>query len=158
MIEVVSTIFIITIGAVGVFGLVQQTFVFTTVTPSKLTAAYLAQEGIEIARNIRDTNWLKGLAWDTGLTICQPADNKFCEADYNDSVLTPLDNPSPGTILRIRNGFYNYDGGGADSAFRRKITITPEAGNTLKVIAEVTWQERARIYKINVQENLYNWR
>ena len=146
MIEVVSTIFIITVGAVGVFGLVYQTFVFTTVAPPKLTAAYLAQEGIEIVRNIRDTNWLRGLAWDTGLTICQPADNKFC------------DNPFPGNILRRISGFYSYDGGGGASIFRRKITITPEAGNILKVIAEVTWQERTRNYKINVQENLYNWR
>ncbi len=58
LIEVIIAIFILTMGTVGAFSLIQRTIAFTSISSSRLTAAYLAQEGMEIARNIRDSNYL----------------------------------------------------------------------------------------------------
>jgi len=34
-----------------------------SINANKITAYYLAQEGLELVRNIRDSNWLQGLSW-----------------------------------------------------------------------------------------------
>lgn len=67
LIEIIVAISLLTVGAVGAFSLLQSTLAFTSISSSQLTAAYLAQEGIEIIRNIRDTNFLQGSVWDEGI-------------------------------------------------------------------------------------------
>jgi len=155
IIEVIAAIFVITIGVLAAFTVVQQ-IVFQTITvSSRLTAAYLAKEGIEIVRNIKDTNWLDPAdpPWNNGLGAGD------WEADYNDSSLTVC----PGScdfsnlrFLKINGGFYNYSSG-TDSKFKRKITITPEGADKLKVYVEILWQEKGQDRNITVQENLYDW-
>jgi len=153
LLEVLAAIFLITIGVLGTLALVQKTIAFTQITSSQFVAAYLLQEGIEIVRNIRDSNFLKirqeieGVSWNDGLTGCSGG----CEADYNDLTLTSY----AGKFLKIDGGFYNYDSG-LDTIFKRKITITPDT-NVLEVVVEVSWQERGRWHKVMAQENLYKW-
>lgn len=59
LLEVLAAIFILTMGIGGAFVLVSQTAVSSQLASAKLTASYLAQEGIENIRNIRDSNFLK---------------------------------------------------------------------------------------------------
>ena len=68
ILEVLVAIFIITTGGLAAYAMVQQ-IIFSTLSSSyRLTAAYLAKEGIETVRNIRDTNWLQGAPnWYNGL-------------------------------------------------------------------------------------------
>jgi type IV pilus modification protein PilV len=64
MLEVLVAIFVVTIGVLAVFNMVQNITVSFRANASQLTAAYLAQEGVELVRNERDNNWLQGSAWD----------------------------------------------------------------------------------------------
>lgn len=148
LIEVIIAIFILTVGTVGAFSLIQRTIALTSISSSRLTAAYLAQGGMEIVRNIRDSNYLQELSWDTGLTGCSSG----CEADYNDSALSA----DLGRFLKIDGGFYNYDIG-TDTIFKRKITLIPGV-DILEVSTEVSWQERGRSHQVTAQTKLYNWR
>ena len=73
ILEVVFSIFILSVGAFASFSLIQQSLVATSLNESKLTAYYLAQEQLEIIRNIRDNNWLlrrtdAEVSWNDGLT------------------------------------------------------------------------------------------
>ena len=154
LIEVLAAIFLITVGVMAALIVINQTTVFTQVTSSRLVASYLAQEGIEIVKNIRDSNFLKihkGIIaeehWIDGLTGCEGG----CEADYDDSGLVSADR-----YLKINGGFYNYDSG-IETAFKRKITITPDGSDILKVLVEVSWTERGRTHQVTAQENLYKW-
>jgi Tfp pilus assembly protein PilV len=148
LIETVMAIFILTVGTVGAFSLIQKTISFSSITSSRLVAAYLAQEGIEIVRNIRDTNYLQKIPWDTGLSACAAG----CEADYNDSALSSYSD----RFLKIDSAFYTYDSG-ADTLYKRKITIVPQA-NVLEVKVEVDWTERGRSHQVTAQTELYDWR
>ena len=72
LIEVLAALFVLTMGMVGVTALLTRTASFTAGVNSSLTASFLSQQGLEIARNTRDTNFLKirkGLSvqWDDGL-------------------------------------------------------------------------------------------
>ena len=152
LIEVMVAVLVMMIGVVGSFAILQKITVSTSISSSRLVAFYLAQEGIEIIRNIRDTNWIAGDNWDDGLAIC----GADCEADYKDQ-RGDLTAYGTGRYLRIEdNGFYNYDSG-AGTRFKRKITIDDSVGDTLKVSVQVEWLERGEIYTVTAQENLYKW-
>lgn len=164
VIEVIVAIFLITAGIVGVLSLITQTISSVSISRDKLIAAYLAQEGIEIVRNIRDGNWLEQrnnltLPWDDGIAPCLPA-NRPCsaefEADYDDQNLSSY----TGNPLNLENppsNMYGY-GSGTPTKFRRKITITaPAETYILQVSVLVEWEEKGKPYSVEAQENLYNW-
>ncbi|MDD5144686.1 MAG: dockerin type I domain-containing protein [Candidatus Pacebacteria bacterium] len=72
LIEVVIAIFFLTVGVGGCFALIQQVSASNSLNKSKFEAFYLAQEGVEIVRNIRDNNWLEsrddpGILWTEGI-------------------------------------------------------------------------------------------
>jgi hypothetical protein len=162
LLEAVIGIFIIVVGLVGGLSAVLQIVSLSSVSSGRLTAAYLAQEGIEIIRNIRDTNWLEARTatstpWDEGLTGCAAG----CVADYNHSYgPNPTDPNLPaysGQSLNIGgSGFYGYAAGTA-TTFKRKITIQKPASDRLEVTVEVTWTEKGKPYSFSTKENLYNW-
>lgn len=68
IIEVLMAVFILTIGILGAFAAVQMIITFTSGIAFRLQAVYLAQEGIENIRNIRDSNWLAQAVWDRGIS------------------------------------------------------------------------------------------
>ena len=151
LIEVLTAIFLIVAGLIGALSIISQTISFTSLSSSKLVANYLAQEGIETVRNIRDGNWLEQNSWTEGLL-----DGDW-QADYNDSALSPYNDDQ---YLKIDNeGFYNYESGN-NTKFRRKITIvqdTDEGNPRLKVSVLVEWQQIGSPHKVTAQEYLYNW-
>lgn len=162
LLESLVAIFLLTFGIGGAFVLVSQTAISSQLTESRLEAIYLAQEGIEIVRNLRDANFLKiykgfGGTWLDGLGNCQAG----CERDYDDTAFSPFS----GRYLKIGGGFYNYDLG-QDTFFKRKIIISefadldsPPDGvdDRVKVSVEVSWSERGSPHKITLQDFIYKW-
>ena len=57
--EMIAAVFVVNLGIMADFSLLTQSITYINTTASSLTATYLAQEGVEIARNIRDSNFLK---------------------------------------------------------------------------------------------------
>lgn len=155
LIEVVIAISVLTLGIGGSFVLIQQTLAAASLSQSKLIAAYLVQEGIEIVRNIRDSNWLQGNSWDDKLINCDPC----CEVDYkttNSITSFAFCDDENLNYLFIEDGFYSYSAFGSQTPFKRKITITER--DYLEVKVEVFWKERGRTHNIEAIEHLYNWK
>lgn len=153
LLEMIIVIFVILVGLTGASSLITQTINSMANYSSKLIAAYLGQEGIEIVRNIRDGNWLEQRTatttpWNDGLSAGD------WEIDYNDSQLTSY----TGRALKVGyDGFYNYETG-TTTSFKRKITITPSGDDILKISVQIQWEERGVSRQIVVQGNLYKWR
>ena len=73
ILEVMVAIFVITIGVISAFNVAQNITLFSRANSSRLTATYLAQEGIELVRNQRDNNWIQGAAsWDNSIVPSGP--------------------------------------------------------------------------------------
>lgn len=157
VIEVIVATFILLVAIVGSYSVFTQIFMATSSTSDRLVAAYLAQEGIEVIRNIRDTSWINSSDWGSMFTIC----NNGCQADYKTGIpgnfigsLTPYN----GDYLNIdANGFYTYENGTA-TKFKRKITVTPSGADRLDVLVEIIWANRGEPYSFQSEESLYNWR
>lgn len=154
ILEVMIAIFIVTIGVLAAYNVTQQIISYTHRSAFQLTAIYLGKEGIEVVRNIRDTNWLEEETWNTGLGVGE------WEADYTAQALT---DSYDGDFLYLEDGnnFYKYislpGSNDVKTNFTRKITITP-LGDSLGVSVEVWWNYKGNTYgPVTAQENLYGW-
>ena len=149
LIEIVMAIFLLTVGTVGAFSLIQRTAIFTSTSSSKLVATYLAQEGIEIIRNIRDTNYLEGTVWTDGIGF-----NTDYRLDYRS---TGFPDATCGNYLKYASGFYICSSD-ASGKFQRQIIIVENIANKITVSVKVSWQERGVTQQIFAETALYNWR
>jgi type II secretory pathway pseudopilin PulG len=163
LLEAIVAIFVITTGVIGVYSLIIQTLSASNSSKEKLIAAYLAQEGIEIVRNIRDTNWVAKQTdptrnWDTGLEIIG-----IYEADYQSPKLYLYsDNHYLDHYLDIGvSGYYYYSSfPSVQTKFQRKITISAKDDTNgdgvldrMTVRVKVSWGTNT----VKVQEYLYSW-
>lgn len=186
LIEVLVAIVIIAGTLLGPVTLLATSFIRNEEATAKLTALYLADEGMEFVRRIRNNNYLR---IDPDWRDC--LSNGDYEIDYNDLSLDfPVDgggNPIPplqcpqlfvGIPLRLDldTGVYSYD----DSVnkiitkYTRKISITtptdadPPIGdandpqllaNRFEATVAVSWQDRGGgpQKSVTMQERFYNW-
>lgn len=149
LIETMVAVAIITIGFVAVLSLVNTSLSYISAIRNRLIAANLAAEGIEVMRNIRDSNWHHGWPWNSWMGV-----NGDYQVAYN-SAYTDYYNGAP---LRLNsNGFYNLNDG-AITPYVRKISITNISGYEIRVVSEVTWKVRTITYKISAEDHLFNWK
>ncbi len=153
LVEVIIAIFIITIGVTGAMSLMVYSISSVAVSKSKIIAVSLAQEGIEVVRNIRDTNWIEAADWDDGLNSAVDCPGG-CRIQYNSLGLMLL---SGNPALKIDSNVYQYDSG-TDTHFHRKIEITNISANEIKVVSKVQWNERGRSPEVITETRLYDWK
>jgi prepilin-type N-terminal cleavage/methylation domain-containing protein len=164
LIEMMIAIFVMVVGMMGVLSLLQRVIFSGSLSSSRLVAAYLAQEGLEIVRNVRDTNWLEARSaandWDEGINLaCGGAgfivDYKH---SYGPSQIDPSFPCYSGQYLNTdANGFYSYSSG-TQTKFKRTIKVSSPDSAIRNVAVEVIWTDGGASYSLSVQENLYNWR
>jgi Tfp pilus assembly protein PilV len=67
LLEMIIAIGILTTGLLSTMTLTTASLSATKDTETRLVAASLSREGIEVIRSLRDTNWLIGQSWNAGL-------------------------------------------------------------------------------------------
>ncbi|OHA77087.1 MAG: hypothetical protein A3J30_02080 [Candidatus Wildermuthbacteria bacterium RIFCSPLOWO2_02_FULL_47_9c] len=165
LLEIIAATFVLLLMAGGVFSLVVFNLRASSGVARHTEAAYLAQEGIELVRNMRDTNFLairrglcnpianpdawKGVGSCGGAIINLTSCGGGCQAQYNSSSLISY---AGALLLRDNNGMYNYSTGG-QTPFRRKITINDSEPDILRVDVEVFWEAQSVV----ASTELYNW-
>jgi prepilin-type N-terminal cleavage/methylation domain-containing protein len=146
LIEILIAISIFSIGIVGIYSLLNTVISTNYVSSDRFIASRLAQEGLEIVVNNRDRNWLKQTEWDDDLN-----DGDYL-ASYDDIDLLTYED----SFLKIdANGCYNYDNG-ADTKYKRKITLSHPDPDSLNIRVEVSWPDDSS--PLIVEKNLYNWK
>jgi prepilin-type N-terminal cleavage/methylation domain-containing protein len=164
MIELIVTLVVLSFGVIGLYNAFIPIIFLTYTISSRFTAAYLAQEGVEIVRNLRDNNFIRRngdgtTLWSDGLTNCTLG----CQADYKtgtsaETLVNQLKPYDPTSFLKINtDGLYGYDDG-APTLFTRKIIISQDAGDdTLKVDVQVLWNYNGKPYTYETAGYIYNW-
>ena len=164
LLEVMMATLIIGIGLVGVSSLIAQNIQVQYINKNVLIASQLAQEGLELVRNVRDENWLiDGNDWKIGAgsgTNSDIVQDAHYAIDYlgsiNSSVNTITDN---GAKLYINSDYYNHTVSGDVTPFFRLIEAIEDAGGSfLTVICTVRSIERDRYNDYVAETILYNWR
>lgn len=156
LMEVMVAISLLTIGFLAVLSLVSNSISLNRVVSDQFTANYLAMEGIEIVKNLIDSNYLNGNPWNFGFT------SGSYEVDYQSSGLEA--NLSRRLLFDSVSGFYDY-GGDSQTPFRRRIVISypdcpaPNCENHIKVNSIVNWTGRGGgNFEVNLEDHFFNWR
>ena len=161
LIDVVMAVSVITVGLIGVMSLIVQNVQASRVNKDFLVASMLAQEGIELVRNIRDTNWLKmGTDWDDG--FYDGTGNPYTFIIDKDGLLDDTVNLIDNAVLLLddANNFYAHSGD-RNTNFKRLITIEQPTVNPdyLIIKALVQWESSiGSTREYEVVSYLYNWR
>lgn len=157
LIEVIVAIAILLIAIMGPITVASRSIALAKESKNKIIAFYLAQEGIEYIRKIRDDNafagvgnWLNGLDPCTGLgSICGidvfDDDVKPCAA-YNNCKIKYEDTTS-------QYGHVN----GNDTIFTRQISIEDNFSGfkqEAKIEVTVFWGSKSLI----LVEHIFNWK
>jgi len=155
IVEIITVLFVISLGLVGVLSIIVQNISSQSFNKTGIIAYQLAQEGIELVRHTRDTNFKELSDFDDGL-----APGSYF-MDYLDEVPTLVSDP----VLDIKlkqdnNGMYYHDRNSSDpdSGFSREIIITTKDDNSIYVLVVVSWPDHNLSRSYNLETMLYDWR
>lgn len=150
LIESMIAIALIVSGITGLMTLVNRSMGFANLAFNQLTAANLAQEGVELVRNIRDNNWINRnkTNWLDGLN------NGTYQIDYTNNELSDY---QALPLLFDETLGYNYTVGDATFYYRR-IELSSNGNNELIVKSIVTWSAKGgKDFETIAEDHLFNW-
>ncbi len=153
MLEMIAIIAIIGLTLVGLVSLALQSIQTQRVNKYGLTAAMLAQEGIELVRNRRDSSWVSGLtSWTDTMA------NGTYLVDYTGLVSTGASSVAdPVANLKIDGGgFYGY-GSGTSTPFNRVVVISDTSAASSTVTSMVRYGSGGNFYTYTAETILYDW-
>lgn len=173
-IEVVVALGIIAVAFSAIMTLARGTISAIGVARRELIAANLAQEGIEVVRNIRDANWLAGRRADGSGSggDCVPAALTWraglCDSAFGDpyrvtATSSALDTGPASELLVLRpSQLYEYHLVGTPTSFRREVILETVDVDEMIVRVRMRWctgpvpscsNERT----LEVEDRLRNW-
>ena len=178
LIETLVAISIFSMSILSMMVLLGKGIADTSYAKNKIIATYLAQEGVEYLRNMRDTFVLYDSsgaqngwnAFQVKISPCDITTDPTQSCYFNDQNLIYNDPIQPMTGIAINTcsgtcpqflydsatGRYNY-ASGVNSGFIRKTQVTQVSPNETKILSTVYWTQALSTYQVTFSENLFNW-
>lgn len=177
LVETLVAISIFTVSLLGIMSVLASSISHTNYAKQKMIATYLAQEGIEYMRNIRDDfvlydNW-SNFKDALNQAKCDTSGNpKNCYVDDQSLDFTDPNMPTTDLLKQCANGGngdcpvlrynsitgkYGYASGGVDSGFTRIIQATYPSSDDIKISSTVSWNQGSGNYSVTFSEDLFNW-
>jgi Tfp pilus assembly protein PilV len=172
LIEALVAISVMMVGMMAVFGVLSQSLSLSRVAADQYIAANLAAEGIEIVKNMVDSEYLDDPTTSSprafGTSIFDADNNRPCAVDiytqpaYLDDGVSWNCESSSDDIRALKfdasNGRYGINRGDQLTKFRRYVSIS-EGDPTIKVISTVEWSTKSGSPStVTIGDVLYNWR
>ena len=147
-IGVIVALTITSVSIVAILVLINTSLRVGNKGKMSLMAAGLAQEGIELIRDMRKSE----ADWDDWYSSVSSGD--YLVQHDSGSLLSFSETP-----LKLDNntGLYQYDDG-ANSPFYRKVTLTKVSANEIKALIEVKWSFQESWQYLTAENKLWNWK
>lgn len=161
--ESLVAITILVLAVTGAATAIQTSISSYIFSKDQIIAFYLAQEGFEQIRNLRDENRLKNQPWLTGIASTQSDSCYFGDACMVDPVNSnlPTKCSAPGSCLVLKQdpatGFFGYNVAWNDTIFKREILLTQINANEISIEVSVKWSKGLVNREFKARENLLNW-
>jgi prepilin-type N-terminal cleavage/methylation domain-containing protein len=166
LIEIMIAMFILGVGLIGALSFFSSSVKSNSDTKTELIAAGLAQEGVELVRNLADYRKLHDYATWSDLTNLSTGLPACTRIDYNS--LTTTHSCQTGDYVRFFGGRYQQYGSNPGTGMKRTIQIsclnsadgpancnTPANVKSLKIVCSVTWNDRTTTATDRLYENNY---
>lgn len=131
LVETLVAISIFTVSLLGIMSVLASGISNTSYAKQKMVASYLAQEGIEYVRNMRDT------------AVLYPPSGQTTQDMWDVFRDNSLD----------LNSLHPY----SDTSFSRTIIKTKINDNEVNISSDVKWNQGSGEHHIIFSENLFNW-
>lgn len=167
LIETLFAILIFSTALVALMSIAGRGISATSSARQQITAHYLAQEGLEVVRNMRDANYFRNAPWGTGFAV-ECIETSKCDVDYDPMPSAPpVLKESADTFLETdEEGFFIGSdlSEGTMTPFKR--TIWVEARNPLadnsgpseyEVISHVEWESKGVPRAVELRTILKKW-
>lgn len=82
--EVILSVFVVSVGLVAILNLFVQNYSEAVLDRDRIVAAQLAQEGVELVRNVRDNNFFSGNGFQAGGF----SSDRHCRISYSEASIT----------------------------------------------------------------------
>lgn len=179
LVEALMAVSIFSLSVVTLMSVLGSGLAQTNYAKRKTTAVYLAQEGVEVMRNLRDTYMLFDPAgwsnFQNKLTTsqCMSANGCFyndASVQWNgsdqtqpiiDMTMTACTGPSPtnctnGALLyNASTGKYGFTG--SASGFTRRIRAVSVNPSEIEIFSTVFWIQGSGNYQMTFSESLFDW-
>lgn len=166
LIETLVSLAILTTAVVAMIWVSGNGVSESLYSKNKIIANYLAQEGVEIVRNIRDGEIAGGAGWSGFLETvsdCSPSTGCTIDATPVVPVISIQECVSePGKICNKNfyltpAGYYTHQVVGNPTSFRRKIIVAPIGDSEATVTVTVTWEQSGKTKTIVIGNYLSAW-
>lgn len=144
LIEVIVAIVVLAGTLTGAMSLVWTASNAVIVNQNRLTATYLAQECLEMARNTRDSAWRQSLPWD-----CAWESSVITECDDLKSNIESMLMGEEGVVIL-----------GEATKFDRKMSASVPSTiyEAINIECKVSWDKSSGSDSVIINEILTNWR
>lgn len=171
LVETLVAVSILSISILAGFTAVQGSLRNSSLTKDQITAFFLAQEGVEYVKNIRDENALYNLAnpgsprnWLYGLTesgnpcffgnVCRidsyAKQAVFCGTADGDC--PNLNQSISGSTI----GLFAYTAGWSTSRFKRELKFQSITANEVYLNVRITWTQAGILQTLEIKQLLFN--
>jgi len=177
LVETLVAIAIVTIAISGCLFTANRAIVAANIARDQLTASYLAQEGVEYVRMMRDNEYLAtysagGDAWANFLTGSDAASITQCRATActldptremgsgSGFSLQPCSGSTCTAPLYLANGIYTERSditGATQTPFMRTIQATNITASETSITSTVSWSFHGTTYSVTINDHLTPW-
>lgn len=155
IVELMVAILILSMALTASTGMFVLNNASANLIRNSYVASGLAQEGIELTRNLRDSDWFASRSWGAfGSAAGAVADGDY-NVQWNDQQLRVFNDTA--LNLNQTTGIFSYDAGSL-TLFKRKVTITTVSAVEKKVVMTVSWDQKGVAKNLMAEEHLFNWR
>ncbi len=146
----------ILVGAiVAPLSLASQSIRSASASRNDIIVVNLAEEGIELIKNYRSNNIIKGLSWTDGMDSCFNANG--CQIDALSLNIQACGSSCDFFKLDPSLGIYNYQTG-SDTIFKRTMNITNvNADVEIQVNSLISWSDRFGDHSFSLKTSMLNW-
>ena len=160
IVETLVAITILMIAIAGPLSIASKGLTAAVTSRDQMVATYLAQESLEVVKNVRDNNVLTGASWINNMSSCTGG-NK-CDADYLDSSIKTGLSTYP--LKVTSSNTYSHDSSGTATGFSRYFFLSQSGGSTsclstdaqCLVTVSVSWNEGIVPYQVLLSTEILN--
>lgn len=162
LVETLVAIGILVTTIVGASSAAQKGIALSIFSRDQIVAFYLAQEGMEQIRNMRDENGLNGRNWLSGIAE-NPSDpcyfGRVCSVDVLENSVSSCPEGSGCPVLKQdeSTGFFGYNSSWTDTIFTREVTLTQVNANEISLLVIVSWNKGTIDREFRARENILRW-
>lgn len=161
LLETIVVLFIVSVGLVSILSLTVDSVRAQNLNKNSFVAYRLAQEGLELIKNVRDSNFIQNssttpVAWNLGIE--GTATSTKYKVDYVSTTPIIITGMSDARLRLDTNNFYLHNDIYPNSIFSRLISITAGGGAASSTVSSlVEWLDQGQTYQVELTSILYDW-